>query len=286
MAQRRDRSGHPQWPRPARRLRTGTHVGVDASARKSRRRGLGAFVVTGLVVLGLVAVFFFIDGGLRGYAEDQIEQEIAANLPDTVTGDVAVSIGGLSVIAQYLGGSFDRVALESGALTVDGVPASVHVVATDVPLDQSEPVGDLRGIIDLEPDALNTLLAQALPNDAPDASVALGQGEISYSGDLEVLGFPIGYRASATPSVDADALLLTPSGASVTSGGGSIDAGNFLSLVLGEEPLRICVAQYLPEGVNLAGVNVTPERARLTLQSSALTLGRESLTTLGSCSNG
>jgi hypothetical protein len=259
---------------------------VHASARKSRRRGLGAVVVAGLVVLGLVGAFFIIDGGLRGYAEDQIEQEIASNLPDTVTGDVAVSIGGLSVIAQYLGGSFERVALESDALIVDGVPASVHVVATDVPLDQSQPVGDLRGIIDLEPDALNTLLSQSLPSDAPDARVELGQDEISYSGSVEVLGLPIGYRASATPSVDADALLLTPSGASVTAGAGSIDADNLLSLVLGEEPLRICVARYLPEGVTLAGVNVTPERARLTLESSTLTLSRQSLTTLGSCDDG
>ncbi|TFD31220.1 DUF2993 domain-containing protein [Cryobacterium cryoconiti] len=259
---------------------------MDASGRKSRRRGLGAFVVAGLVVLGLVAAFFFIDGGLRGYAEGQVEQEIAANLPETVTGHVSVSIGGLSVIAQYLGGSFDRVALESEALTVDGVPASVHVVATDVPLESSEPVGDLRGIIDLEPAALSTLLARALPGDAPDASVELGADEVSYSGSAEVLGFPIGYRASAVPTADTDALLLTPSGASVTSGGGSVDAGNLLSLVLGDEPVRICVAEYLPEGVTLAGVNVTPERARLTLQSSALTLTRESLTTLGSCANG
>ena len=63
---------------------------MDASARKSRRRGLGAFVVAGLVVLGLVAAFFVVDGGLRSYAEEQIEREIASNLPDTVTGDVAL----------------------------------------------------------------------------------------------------------------------------------------------------------------------------------------------------
>ena len=258
---------------------------MNASARKSRRRGLGAFIVTGLVVLGLVGAFFVIDGGLRGYAEQQVEREIAANLPETVTGKVAVSIGGLSVIGQYLGGSFDRVALVTDALVVDDVPASVHVVATDVPLKSSEPVGDLRGIIDLEPDALNTLLGQALPSDAPDASVELGVDEVSYSGSLEVLGFPLGYRATAIPTADTDALLLTPTGASVTSGAGSVDAGNLLSLVLGEEPVRVCVAQYLPEGVTLAGVTVTPERTRLTLQSSELTLSRQSLTTLGSCDN-
>ena len=259
---------------------------MGASARKSRHRGLGTVIVAGLVVVGLVAAFFVVDGGLRSYAEDRIEQEIASNLPDTVTGDVAVSVGGFSVIAQYLGGSFDRVALESRALTVDGVPASVHVVATDVPLDQSQPVGDLRGIVDLEQGAINALLSQSLPSDAPDASVELGPDEVSYSGSVAVLGFPIGYRASATPSVDADALLLTPSGATVTSGGGSIDAGNLLSLVLGEEPLSICVARYLPEGVTLAGVNVTAERARITLESSTLTLSRQSLTTLGSCNAG
>lgn len=256
---------------------------MDASARRTRRRGFGALVVTSLSVLGLVAAFFFVDAGVRGYAERQVKQEIAANLPETVTGDVSVSIGGLSVIWQYLGGRFDRVDLRSSALSVQGVPASVHVVATDVPLDRSRPVGDVRGIVDLGPAALNTLLSNSLPSDVPDAGLKLGPGEVSYTGSVELLGFPIGYRATATPTVDAGSVLLTPSGARITSGAGGFDAGNLLSLVMGEEPIRVCVASYLPDGVTLSGVTVTPERARLTLQSSTLTLSRESLTTLGSC---
>ncbi|TFC42516.1 DUF2993 domain-containing protein [Cryobacterium sp. TMT1-21] len=256
---------------------------MDASARRTRRRGLGAQIVVGLSLLGLVAAFFFVDAGMRGYAERQVKQEIASNLPKTVTGDVSVSIGGLSVIWQYLAGSFDRVDLKSSALSVDGVPASVHVVATDVPLDRSRPVGDVRGIVDLGPAALNTLLSDSLLSGAADAGLELGQDEVSYTGSIDLLGFPIDYRATASPTVDAGSVLLRPTGARITSGAGGFDVGDLLSQVMGEKPVRICVASYLPDGVTLSGVTVTPERARLTLQSSSLTLNRASLTTLGSC---
>jgi hypothetical protein len=254
---------------------------VDKAARKRRRRGMGAFVMTALIVLGLVVAFFLVDAGLRSYAERQVKQEISANLPKTVTGDVSVSIGGLSVIVQYLTGNFDRVDLRSAALSVDGVPASVHIVATDVPLDKTRTVGAVRGLVDLDQKALATLLGDSLPN----AELTLGTGKVNYTGTVDVFGFPIGYQATAVPTAEADSLLLTPSSARITSGAGSIDAGSLLSLLLGKEPIRVCVAQYLPAGVTLSGVDVTPDRARITLASTTLKLTRESLTTLGSCSN-
>ncbi|TFC14692.1 DUF2993 domain-containing protein [Cryobacterium algoritolerans] len=259
---------------------------ADRAARTRRRRGMSAIVIASLTVLGLIAAFFIVDAGARSYAEGRVKQEIADNLPDTVTGDVSVSIGGISVIAQYLSGSFERVALTAPALSVDGVAASVRVVATQVPIDKGKPVGDVRGVVDLDQSALNTLLRSSLAADAPDAKLALGSGEVHYAGSLSVLGFPIGYEAIATPTAVGDSLLFAPKSAKVTTGSGSIDAVEILPLIVGQKPVRVCVAKYLPEGVSLAGVNVTPERARITLESSSLLLTRKSLTTLGNCTAG
>lgn len=256
---------------------------ADRAARTRRRRGMSVIVIGSLTVLGLIAAFFIVDAGARSYAEGRVKQEIADNLPDTVTGDVSVSIGGISVIAQYLSGSFDRVALTAPALSVDGVAASVRVVATQVPVDQGKPVGDVRGVVDLDQASLNTLLRSSLAADAPDAKLVLGDGVVRYAGSVSVLGFPIGYEATATPTAVADSLLFAPTSAKVTTGSGSIDAGELLPLIVGQKPVRVCVAKYLPEGVSLAGVNVTPERARITLESSSLLLTRKSLTTLGTC---
>ena len=261
-------------------------TGTGRGAATRRRRGLSGFILATIVVFGLVAAFFIADAGVRNYAENQAKAEIAAHLPDSVTGDVSVSIGGLSVIAQYLMGSFDRVTLVAPALTVNGVPASVHLVATDVPIDQTKQVGDVRGTVDLDQAALNTLLAAALPTGAPAADLVLGDGTVQYAGSVSVFGLNIGYQATATPTAAADSLLFTPSSAQITTGAGSIDATAILPLVLGQQPVRVCVAGYLPEGVNLAGVEVTPGRARITLESSTLMLTAQSLTTLGTCSAG
>ena len=261
-----------------------SETGRSGLSRLSRR-----LLVTLVAVVVLVGVFVVADVVLRGYAQDRIASEIDAGLPENVTGDVDVAIGGTSVIFQFLTGSFDRVALTAPALTVDGVPASVSIVATGVPTDTSRPIGHVDGAIDLDQAALNALLQTALAEAdadpaARDAQLELGTDQITYTGELSVFGLSIGYQATATPSVTDDSLVLTPTDAQVTSGAGSLDVSSLVDLALGSTPISLCVADYLPQGVTLSAVQTTPERARITLESSTLTLTEQSLTTLGSCS--
>ncbi|MGO4689255.1 LmeA family phospholipid-binding protein [Glaciibacter sp. 2TAF33] len=245
------------------------------------RRGIGGLVVASLLLLGLVGAYFIVDSVLRNYAQNRVRQEIANNLPEGVTGDVTVSISGFSVIAQYLGGSFDQVELKAPALAAGGAQASVHLVATDVPVDTAKTVGDVRGAIEMGQQSLDALLANA---DIPgNPTVKLGDGTVSYTGTITVARVPIGYTATAIPQAAGDSVLLTPTKATVTTAIGSLNLGGLVQRILGEEPLPICVAQYLPAGVDLTGVDVTPQRARITLHAPALRLTEEGLTTLGSC---
>lgn len=246
-----------------------------------KRRGVAALVISLALVAGLVVAFFIVDAGLRSYAEERVQTEISSNLPEGATGDVDVSIGGVSVIAQYLSGSFDRVELDAPDFAIGGVPAAVHIVAGGVPVDRTKPVRDVTGTVDLSEESVNALLAAG--GTTGDAELALGKGEVSYSGTFPVFGFDIGYEATATPSTSADSLLFTPTAAELTSDVGTVDLSGIIPLILGQEPLSICVAQYLPDGVTLTGVDVTPDRARVKLESSTLMLTRQSLTTLGSC---
>lgn len=256
-----------------------------------RRRGRG-LIITGVLLVALVGAFFVADTVLRGYAEDRAQAEIADRLPENVTGDVAVEIGGFSVIAQYLTGSFDTVRLVAPALTIDGATAAVDIRAADVPTDTSQPIGNVTGSIDLDEAALNTLLQSGQTDaDASDGPIQAGATElklaenaVTYAGSVSLFGFEVGYQATAAPSTTAEALVLTPTSAELSSGAGSIDASNLLDLILGEQPVTICVAQYLPQGVTLTGVDATAARARITLESSTLTLTEQSLTTLGTCS--
>jgi hypothetical protein len=258
----------------------------------ARRRGRGLIVV-GVLAVALVGVFFVADVMLRNYAQDRAQAEIADRLPDNVTGDVTVAIGGFSVIAQYLTGSFDYVDLTAPELTIDGATAAVRIRAAGVPVDTTQPIGRVDGTIDLDEAALNTLM-QASQGDGSGASdgpiqagateLKLGPAEVTYAGSVSLFGFKVGYQATAAPSTTADSLVLTATGAELSSGAGSLDASGLLNLILGEKPLTVCVAQYLPQGVTLTGVDVTAERARITLESSTLTLTEQSLTTLGTCS--
>ena len=257
-----------------------------------RRRGRGLIIV-GVLAVALVGVFFVADVVLRNYAQDRAQAEIADRLPANVTGDVAVTIGGFSVIAQYLTGSFDQVDLNAPELTIDGAAAAVKIRATGVPTDTAQPIRQVDGTIDLDEAALNTLMqasqaddsgASAGPIQAGATELQLGDAEVTYAGSVSVFGFELGYQATATPSTTADSLVLTATGAELSSGAGTLDASGLLKLILGEKPVSICVAQYLPQGVTLTGVDVTPARARITLESSTLTLTEQSLTTLGTCS--
>ena len=246
-----------------------------------KRRGPGCLILCVVLVGLLVGAYFLADNGLRAFAEGQAEQQIADALPASVTGDMSVSIGGVSVIAQYFSGSFDHVELTAPDLTADGVPASVRIVATDVEPKLGGSIGQVEATIDLTPETLNSLAHQA--GTPAETTLVLGDDAVTYAGTVAVAGFPIGYQATATPSVTETALVFTPTAAEVTTGLGSLDVSGILPIILGQTPISVCVAKYLPAEVALSSVNVTPERARITLESSTMVLTKQSLATLGTC---
>lgn len=247
-----------------------------------KRSGLSVLVIASLAVLGLVAVYFVTDFVLRGYAERRIRQEIQSSVPAAVTGDVNVTIGGTSVIAQYLSGTFERIDVEGASLQVMGEPLAVHLVAQDVPVDRTKTLGPVRGTVDFTGNTLEALL----PPSARGATLTFGQDSVTYTGSLSVLGLPIDYRATATPSVTADSILLTPTSAEVGTSVGSLDVGGIVQRILGEQPLRLCLGKYLPAGAQLTGVQAKPGLAHLTFTVTGLKLDGTSLAQRGTCSPG
>ena len=249
---------------------------------KTKRRGLVPLIIVGVLAILLVVAYFLIDSGVRAFAQDRAEVEISNRMPASVTGDITVAIGGISVIAQFIAGSFDEIELTAPNLSVDGVPASVHVIARDVSTNTAKAIGSLTATLDLDQDALNQLVRTSRTAPA-DAVMTLGDGTVAYTGTVKLFEFNVGYSATATASAAGDTLNFTPTEATVTSGVGNIDATPLVNLILQQAPIGVCVASYLPEGVELSGVDISPERARVTLESSTLMLTARSLTTLGSC---
>lgn len=236
-------------------------------------------VVIGVIVV-LVGAFLIADTIVRGVAEDRVAAQIEQSLPEGVDADVAVSIGGASVIAQYLTGTFEHVDLRAPGASVDGIPLDVRVSADAVPLDPKQTIGRVVATIRIDADGAAALAKTAgLPG-----TLTLGDDEVGYAGEATVLGFTIPYDFSVAPTTTAERVNLMPTSVNVDTGFlGVIDLRALVTGFMQGDPPSICVAQYLPEGVDLDRLAVTPEAATATLTSTTLRLDEASLQTLGSC---
>ena len=231
-------------------------------------------------MVALVALVVVADIVVRNVAEARFAEEIEANLPDGVEGDVGVTIGGFSVIAQYLSGSMDHVELSAPELVVDGTPIAVDVVGEGVPVDLAAPVEHLTATLEADEAAVNRLISvQGIEGD-----LAFGDGTVGYSGSTRFLGLRIEYSVTAEPTAAGDTVLLQPVGVEVGAGGGSFDVSDIVERLLGDDPIPVCVADRLPEGVEVQQITVEPSGATVVLEANGLRLDEASLATTGTCS--
>jgi LmeA-like phospholipid-binding len=247
--------------------------------RRPRGRAARIWITVVAIVVALVALVVVADVIVRNIAEARFAEEIEANLPDGVEGDVGVTIGGLSVIAQYLSGTMQRVELSAPELDVEGVPIAVDVVGEGVPVDLASPVGHLTATIEADAAAVNRLIdVQGV-----EGELAFGDGTVGYTDSVRFLGFPIEFTVTARPTAAGDTVLLEPVGVDVAAGGGSIDVSGIVDRLLGDDPIAVCVAEHLPAGVEVQQLTVSPTGATVALQADGLRLDEASLATLGSC---
>ncbi|AWB85890.1 DUF2993 domain-containing protein [Mycetocola zhujimingii] len=248
--------------------------------RKNRTaRWIAVVVIFASVIALAIGGLFLAESVTRGIATDAIAVAVESSLPSAVDADVDVDIAGEWVLFQIFSGSLEKVTLTSDDAMVDGSPADFTLVATDVPLDLKQPVGDIDATVSLGPGSINELLT--LPGN--DAEVALGDGTVSYADEASILGFTLGYLVEATLSPNGTDVFATPVAASVTTDVGSLDVSGLIERILGAQPVRICVADRLPVGVTITSIDVTPERATLNLRASDFTLNGESLRARGTC---
>lgn len=240
------------------------------------RRG----VVISLVVLGVVVVggAVIADTAARAYAQDRIATEVKASLPSEVTGDVNVSVGGVSFLSQYLSGKLDTVTIQSSDLQISGVPVTASIVASGVPTDLTQPVDAVDATLTLTGAAVNA--AAKVPG---AGTLTLLDGSVGYTGTLNVLGLSLNYtvRVQAAPSA-GNVIMLTPQEVTLASGGGSLD----LSSVLGgvkNTTIPICLASHLPRDLTISGVTVTAGSAAVVVSGRNIVLSEANLSTLGTC---
>jgi hypothetical protein len=255
------------------------HTTGDAPARPARRRRALRRALLSVGVVVAVGLFFATDAVVRQIAVNMTRDQIEKSLPSDVTAkNLSVTVDGFSVIAQLMTGRLEKVELRSSDVRVQGNRVSASVVARGVPLDSSKPVQQIEGTMVIGQDAVNAFVD--LPN---GTTVTLRRNEVGLKGTGQILGIDVGYTASVSPVLqNGDTVVLTPVSVSVSAGGGAFDVTRFAKDLV-PSSIPICVAQYLPKGVEATGLAVHDRSATVAVSARDLALDERSLQSRGSC---
>lgn len=248
-----------------------------ARARRHRRWPWVVLVIVVVLAALVVAAEFVARAVLPGVVRSLVIEQL--DLPADQQLDVEAD--GI-LLPQLIGGSLDRLHLSTDQVTLEGITGAADVTATGVPLRG----GDLRGAegtIRIDQDQFTALLAST---DLPIETVALDAPNATVSGSISVLGASVPVSLTLTPgAVDGD-LELTPVSASI--GGIEIDASDVGSNLgaIGSgltEPQRICIADQLPAGLTLTGLEIEGTSAVIDLDVDGAIATDETLLEKGTC---
>ncbi len=253
------------------------HERPAAGPRRRRRWPWVLLVIVVVLAALVVAAEFVARAVLPGVVRSLVIEQL--DLPADQQLDVDAD--GI-LLPQLIGGSLDRLHLSTDRVTLEGITGAADVTATGVPLRG----GDLRsaeGTIRIDQDQFTALLAST---DLPIETVALDAPNATVSGSISVLGASVPVSLTLTPgAVDGD-LELTPVSASI--GGIEIDASDVGSNlgVVGSgltEPQRICIADQLPAGLTLTGLEIEGTTAVIDLDVDGAIATDETLLEKGTC---
>lgn len=240
-------------------------------------------IVAVVVVAALVAAFFIADSIARSTGERLVAEKFAEKLSSeegtTVSpDDIDVRIGGASVIAQYLGGSFESVHVDADGIAFDGTPLDVAIQANGVPTDMSKPVNTVTGSVSFDQAGLDSLLQK----NGTDADIKLGDETVTYTASQTFLGVPLSFTLTAEPSTTTDSLVFTPTSGELAAGSAAIDVSGLIDAVLADNTVSFCIADQIPAGVDLSGADVAPDSVTVRFQARDLIIA--DLAQTGSCS--
>lgn len=259
-------------------------VYVEAPAPKRRRTGL----IVGLVLLGLVVVLAIV----AVIAESLARQQASALIADQVRQALAlepehpvdVVIEGPPVLWQAAGGELEAVQIEVERVAFGELVGDLSLRATGTPLDSQRPTEALSAVYrvaEVDIAALAGFFSGIVVTD-----VQLDDREVRFETGFEIFGVSFAIGIGVTPTVENGQLAFSPT--SIVINDQVIDAADLQSQFGGlVDPLlatqRVCVAQYLPQALELTAVQVGDDQLLVVFTAEDVALGGEEFATRGSC---
>ena len=259
-------------------------VYVETPAPKRRRTGL----IVGLVLLGIVIVLAIV----AVIAESLARQQASALIADQVRQALAlepehpvdVVIEGPPVLWQAAGGELEAVQIEVERVAFGELVGDLSLRATGTPLDPQQPTDTLSAVYrvaEVDVAALAGFFSGVVVTD-----VQLDDREVRFETGFEIFGVSFAIGIGVTPTVEDGQLAFSPT--SIVINDQVIDADDLQSQSGGlVAPLlatqRVCVAQYLPEALELTAVQVGDDQLLVVFTADEVALGGEGFSTRGTC---
>lgn len=258
----------------------------EGASVTKRRSGKRWWIAGGMVAVILIVGVILIETVGRAAAQSVIRDEIAASLDIDPTDGVAVDLGSGSLVLQALTGGIDVVTVELNRVEVNGLEASAHVVATEVPLGRSMPLGTFSMEVSIPEVEINKL-ATTLSGLELD-SIELQDSAIRVSTVLPLLFIRLPVALDLLPVAAGDAIAFEPQ--SVLLGDQQLSvadlrenplvsglAGNLLS------SQKFCVASSMPAALTIDSVAVEGSDLVIDLSADNIALGDEQWQRYGVC---
>lgn len=259
---------------------------AGATAPSKKRHPARTLVILAGVLVVLVVGFFVADGVAKSYAAGYVRDRIVTVLGVDPKTPVAVDLGGGSIILQAITGGLDQVTVDVQSLTFGDLSGSAHIVARDVPLDSSKPVGKLGIVMTISQDNVRALAG--FLSGLNLKRIDVGDGVITIGTDLSVLFLTVPVSVALEPSAKDGGISFDPK--TVTLGGNQVSVADLranpqVRALVGDllSSRDVCVASYLPEALAIDDVHVAGSDLVISIKGDGAVLGGPGLSTNGSC---
>jgi LmeA-like phospholipid-binding len=258
----------------------------DANARRKRHRGRNFVIGLIIVIVLLIAAFFIVDRVVRDYAEGQVKQEVASSLDLPSTKPVAVDLGDGSILVQAALGSINKATITVDPLTLDGITGTATMTASDIPLDNSKPVGKLTVDIAIPVSSVESKLSSVSWLKPLDPQVTLNGQQVDVNGSVNLFGAKLPVAITLTPGVKAGEPTFAIDSAKV--GTVTVPATALQNYIPGFAQIAdlgdsVCIANALPKDLVLTSITLTGDSAVYTLNGDGAELNSAALSQKGTC---
>jgi hypothetical protein len=259
-------------------------VWTHSDPEPKKRRRVWPWIVALVIVVGLaIAAWFAGEWIARDIVTKTIREQVITQLSLPADQQVDVVVEG-AVLPQLIRGSLDEVTVSSADVVLDAFAGDVTVHAQDIAIRGDATAGAASATVVLDQEQLRTLLSTV--DNFPVDSLGLAAPNVTMSTELSLFGITLPIGVALTPSAVEGDIVLTP--ASLQLAGSEISADALKSQFGGvaDAVLRdwtICIAQYIPAGVELSSVTVTGDQVVAELDVDGAIVSDPTLQEMGVC---